>query len=240
MWGSVGSVGDRRESVGSVGDRRDVFCYFANVERLSTLAVVNIQHTDTRRSNTRQSRRTSQNGELSVCPQLPQLPPASVLAILHCGWGPPANMQSAQPTIKMTKVSQTGSISLQISNPSKERLRLWEDSNSWGAARWRILRIRNGHVDVLFQNPNQIFTVNIPTTIEIAPEASAERILDVNGGNWCGLGHCSSYNERGLGGKEVRFDADDMIVVIYDVPPTKESQDNGVWHGVAAAFGTVK
>ncbi len=59
MWGVWGSVG-------SVGDRRDVFCYFANVERLSTLAVVNIQHTDTRRSNTRQSRRTSQNGELSV------------------------------------------------------------------------------------------------------------------------------------------------------------------------------
>ena len=164
----------------------------------------------------------------------------SVLAILHCGWEPPVNMQSVQPTIRITKVSQTGSISLRISNPSKKLLRLWEDPNSWGAARWRILRIRNGQVDVFFQNPNQIFTANIPTTIEIAPEASLERILDVNGGNWCGLGYCSSYNERGLGGKEIKFEADETIVIIYDVPPTKESQDLSVWHGVVAAVATVK
>jgi hypothetical protein len=54
------------------------------------------------------------------------------------------------------------------------------------------------------------------------------------------LGHCSRYNERGLGGTEIRFDVGDTIVVIYDVPPTKESEDRGVWHGVAAAFVTVK
>lgn len=163
----------------------------------------------------------------------------SVVAILYCGWAAPVNAQMVQPTIRITKVSQTGKVSLQISNPSKERLRLWEDSNSWGAARWRILRIGNGQVDVFFQNPHQIFTANLPTTIEIAPGESLERVLDVNGGNWCGLGHCSSYSQRGLGGKEIRFEMNE-IAVIYDVPPTKESQDLGVWHGVVAAVATVK
>ena len=164
----------------------------------------------------------------------------SIFAMVCCGWAGPVNTQSIQPTLMITNVSKTGNVLLQIENPSKERLRLWEDSNSWGAARWRILRIKNGQVDVFFQNPYQIFTANIPTTTEIAPGASVERTLDVNGGNWCGLGHCSSYNERGLGGKEIRFEGSETIVVMYDVPPTKEAQDLSVWQGAVAAVATVK
>ena len=164
----------------------------------------------------------------------------ATFGILSFGQAVPRGMQLIDPAIKITKVSQTGSISLQISNRSKEPLKLWEDSNSWGAARWRVLRIRKGQVEVFFQNPYRIFTANLPIATEIAAGAHLELTLDVNGGNWCGLGHCASYNERGLGGKEIRFDTNDMIVVIYDVPPTKESQDMSVWHGVAAAFATVK
>jgi hypothetical protein len=144
------------------------------------------------------------------------------------------------PTIEIVKVSPSGSIDLEISNPSKKPIRLWEDSNSWGAACWRVLRIRNGQTETFFQNPYQIFTANFPATIQIAPGAHFELKLDVNGGNWCGQGHCASYNERGLGGKEIGFDPGDMIVVIYDVPPTKESREMSVWHGVTAAFAVVK
>jgi hypothetical protein len=146
----------------------------------------------------------------------------------------------AEPTIKIIRVSPSGSITLEIGNHFKEPLKLWEESNSWGAARWRILRIRHGQIEAFFQNPYQIFTVNVPTVDEIAAGGHLERALDLNGGNWCGFGHCDSYNERGFAGKKVSFEPNDSIIVIYDVPPTKEAQDMSVWHGVAAAFKTVE
>ncbi len=105
-----------------------------------------------------------------------------IVGILSFGQEVPKSMR-IDPTIKITKVLQTGNISLEIGNPSKEPLDLWEDSNSWGAARWRVLRIRRGQVEVFFQNPYRIFTVNVTTTIEIAPGAHVETTLDVNGGS---------------------------------------------------------
>jgi len=74
----------------------------------------------------------------------------------------------AEPAIKITKVSPSGNITLEIGNHSKEPLKLWEESNNWGTARWRILRIRHGQIEAFFQNPYQIFTVNFPTVDEIA------------------------------------------------------------------------
>ena len=48
----------------------------SNVRHLSSLGVVYIQHTETRRGNARQFLRTSQDGEPSACPQFPTLPPS--------------------------------------------------------------------------------------------------------------------------------------------------------------------
>jgi hypothetical protein len=145
------------------------------------------------------------------------------------------------PTMKIVKVSTLGSITLEISNPSKKPLKLWEESNSWGATNWRALRIRQGQIETFFQNPYQVFTGNIPLFNEIPAGARLERKLDLNGGNWCGFGHCASYNEQGFGdGKKVTFEPGDTIIAVYDVPPTKESQELGVWTGVVAAFKTVE
>jgi len=164
-----------------------------------------------------------------------------VIVTLHFGQGVvECKPATVEPTIKIVKVSPTGSIALEINNPSMEPLKLWQESNSWGAARWRLLRIRHGQIEVFFQNPNQIFTANIPTFDTIAPGAHIKHTLDVNGGNWCGLGHCVSYNERGLGGKKISFEANDTIIVVYDVPLTDVAEDMYVWHGVAAAFKTVE
>ena len=163
-----------------------------------------------------------------------------ISAMLCLGQEGSKGVRPFDPALKITKISQTGRISLEISNSSKEALKLWEKSNSWGAADWRVLRIRGGRIDVFFQNPYQVFTANAPTFVQINPGAHIESTLDINGGDWCGLGHCSSYNQRGLGGQEIRFKAGDTIVVVYDVPPTKESQSMQVWHGVAAASTTVR
>lgn len=142
--------------------------------------------------------------------------------------------------IKIVEVLPSGSITVKVSNSSSGALKLWEESNSWGAARWRVLRIRKGHLEVFFQNPNQRFTRNIPTSKEVAAGAQIEEKLDLNAGNWCGLGHCSAYNEHGFGGREANFEPGDVVVVTYDVPRTNEASKMSVWYGVTAASTTVQ
>ena len=79
-----------------------------------------------------------------------------------------------------------------------------------------------------------------PTFNEIAEGGRLEQKLHLNGGNWCGLGHCTPFYERGFGGTNATFETTDTVIVIYDVPPTQEARDNGVWYGVIAATATVQ
>src|SRR5206468_2311557 len=91
--------------------------------------------------------------------------------------------------IKMAQVSHSGRLTMEMSNSSKQPIRIWRESNSWGAAHWRVVRIRNGQLETFFQNPNQEFTKNVPASDEIPGSGHIERKLDLNGGNWCGFGH---------------------------------------------------
>lgn len=153
---------------------------------------------------------------------------------------PVLSVEKATKALTFDKVeaSRTAQISLGLKNISQERLRVWQDSNSWGAACWRILLIRNGTLEVFFQNPDQEFTRNGPTFNEIPGSSRLDQKLDLNGGNWCGLGDCS--RQRGFGGKRINFEPNDTVIVIYDVPVTQEGRDNGVWYGVIAATAKVQ
>jgi len=145
-------------------------------------------------------------------------------------------------SVKIGKVeaSRGGDIAVEILNSSKKPIKLWQDSNSWGAACWRVLLVRKGQLETFFQNPDQIFTVNRTTFNEIPGGGRFEQKLDLNGGNWCGKGHCTLHSERGFGGKRLTFEANDMVIVIYDVPATQEAHELGVWYGVVAASTTVQ
>ena len=157
-------------------------------------------------------------------------------------YGPPVAKGKSKNDlkVKIVEVLPSGRITVELSNSSKELSRIWRDSNSWGADRWRVLLIRNGRLETFFQNPDQGFTRNIPTSDELAAGARVEKKLDLNGGNWCGLGHCALYNERGFGGEKVGFEPNDMIIVTYDVPLTTEAHKLDVWYGVATASTTVR
>ena len=154
-------------------------------------------------------------------------------------------IESDVPTSNLVKigkveVSRAGDIVVEILNVSKKPIKLWKDSNSWGAASWRLLLIRNGSLEVFFQNPDQEFTRNGPAFDEIPGGGHLDQKLDLNGGNWCGLGHCSIHSERGFGGKKFNFEPNDTVIVIYHVPVTQEAHDNHVWYGVIAATPTVQ
>jgi hypothetical protein len=86
-------------------------------------------------------------------------------------------------TLKIRALSPPGGVTVEIYNTSREPIRIWKDSNSWGAARWRVLRVRNGQVETFFQNPYRDFSKNTPSFDEVAGGGHAEQKLDVNRGN---------------------------------------------------------
>ena len=157
-------------------------------------------------------------------------------------YGPPVAKGKSKNDlkVKIVEVLPSGRITVELGNSSKELIRIWRDSNSWGADRWRVLLFRKGRLETFFQNPDQAFTRNGPSFDELAAGARIEKKLDLNGGNWCGLGHCALYNERGFGGEKVGFEPNDMIIVTYDVPLTTEAHKLDVWYGVATASTTVR
>jgi len=139
--------------------------------------------------------------------------------------------------INVDSVSPAGEIILTLKNASQSTIRLWEEYNSWGAARWRVLLYRGGHLDVFFQNPNQGFTKNNPSFTEIEGGAHVQQKLNLNAGDWCLQDQCAAYDERGIGGKKIKFQANDKIFIIYDVPRTVEAIKLNVWYGVVATEG---
>jgi hypothetical protein len=142
--------------------------------------------------------------------------------------------------IEIKEVSPLGSISVDVTNASSEPTKIWTETGSYGAARWRVLRIRRGQLETFFQHPNQQFTRNEVFPVEIAAGGHIHEKHDLNGGNWCGFGHCTWFNKRGFGGRELSFEPGDIVVVIYDVPRTELAVKGGIWYGVAAASMTVQ
>ena len=160
-----------------------------------------------------------------------------VIGLLH---GPAAAQDKIMPdlSLRIVEASPSGTVAIAIANTSQKPIRVWEESNSWGAARWRVLLIRNGRLQTFFENPNKAFTRNIPTFNEISPGAHIERNLDLARENW-----------RGTEGQKVRFEHGDTVIVVYDVPKsfgwagaavTVEASKMGVWYGVATALITVQ
>jgi len=152
-------------------------------------------------------------------------------------------------TLAIKEVDPSGVITVEINNSLRKPIRIWNEANSWGAAHWRVLLIRNGRLMTFYENPDQMFTRNGPGFKEIAGGAKIERQLSLNNGDWCGFGHCSSYSDHGFGGREVNFKRGDILIVIYDVPKqdvfpeapiTVEASKMGVWYGVATAMTVVQ
>ena len=143
-----------------------------------------------------------------------------------------ANMDARNnPSVAVLEAAHPAKIRVLLANSSKEPLKVWKESNSWGAARWRALLLRNGKLRTFFQNPDQDFTVNLPAFVEIAAGSHLEQNLDLNDGSWR-----SSKGEK----EQVTLVPGDTLVLIYDVPFTQECLKLGVWYGVVAGSIVVK
>jgi len=152
-------------------------------------------------------------------------------------------------TLAIKEVNLSGVVTVEMINSSQQPIRIWQEGNSWGAAHWRVLLIRNGQLETFFENPDQGFAMNEPRFDRVAAGAKIDRELSLNAGDWCGFGHCSQYYEHGFGGREVSFERGDVLIVIYDVPRLDVYPEShmsamaakaGVWYGVATAMTVVQ
>lgn len=143
-----------------------------------------------------------------------------------------------QLAIRVIDVSPPGGFVVQVANVSRGPIKIWKESNIWGAARWRVLLIRDGKMQTFSQDPDQVFTRNIPSFDELGVGAQIEKRMDLNAQNW-----------RGSEGRKADLKSGDTIIVIYDVPKefgwvgapvTIQARDMDVWYGVAAGLATVK
>jgi len=138
-------------------------------------------------------------------------------------------------------VGITGELAVKLGNVTGLPIKIYAETNSWAASRWRVLRIRRGHLETYYQTLDRDFLVNGPATSEIASGGRTYRELDVNGPYWCAFGRCAAYNERRSGDDSIRFEAGDTVVIIYDPPyQPPESWTLKVWHGVVVASTTIR
>src|SRR5438094_10400084 len=88
-----------------------------------------------------------------------------------------SSCEHAQPVMKTSRdslqlqiaeTSSAGTILVRVTNGSARAARIWKDSNSWGAARWRALLIRKAQLQTFFQNPDHDFSRNVPSLNEIS------------------------------------------------------------------------
>ena len=130
--------------------------------------------------------------------------------------------------IRIVDVTPSGLISLEMTNRSKEPLRIWQDANSWGALRWRVFDIRDGQIKTFGPNPYMLFNKNGPVFFELS--GTIRKRLDLND-RWTWL--------EGPVYSSFRFKPGDMVLVAYDVPPTDEAANLHVWYGTSAAIFTI-
>jgi hypothetical protein len=146
----------------------------------------------------------------------------------------PSNQGKARSglALQIATISANAQISVEMRNVSPKVIKLWKESNSWGSSHWRVLIVRNGRVQLFFQNPDTIFTRNGPAYIEVAAGGRVMQILDLNDDKWLGGTGEATTIKRG-----------DTVIVLYDVPkqqiyreaPNSVAAVNaGVWYGVCA------
>jgi hypothetical protein len=141
-------------------------------------------------------------------------------------------------TLAIKEVKPAGVVTVELNNSSQKPIRIWGEANSWGAAHWRVLLIRDGRLKTFFENPDRMFMRNGPGFNEIAVGGHFERKLDIVGEGW-----------RGPDVQKIRFVRGDVLIVIYDVPNqfvyseapiSVAASKMGVWYGVATATTVVK
>lgn len=156
--------------------------------------------------------------------------------LMACGNAASNDVSRACLELEIIEVEPQGILNVNLSNAEDQKIKVWKDSNSWGFARWRVIRIREGKSEIYYQNPERVFTRNIPSYNFAERDKPIKIRLDLNDGEWCKQENiCESIEEKVSPFDRVEFKSSDFLIVIFDVPRTTEALTLDVWYGVVAA-----
>lgn len=159
-----------------------------------------------------------------------------LLLFLVCGNAASVDASRSYLNLEITSVEAKGILEVVLKNTNDEKIKIWKDSNSWGFARWRVIRIREGKIDVYYQNPERVFTRNIPSYNFVERENPIKMRFDLNDGEWCKQENsCGNAEEKNSQFSHFDFKPSDFLIIIFDVPRTTEALSLDVWYGVTAA-----
>ena len=120
-------------------------------------------------------------------------------------------------------------VEVRLLNHSDSPIRFWQDTNSWGIAHWRVLVFSHDKLTTLYQESDEILSLDTPSFTEISAGKSQTIHLNLNENIWLG--------DRS---KKIALRTGDVITVILDVPRSTEGDKLNVWHGVVAALLAIK
>lgn len=111
-----------------------------------------------------------------------------------------------------------GGVALLV-NGSPSPVRVWATANWWGDTTLSFEVVSAG-VARRVERREQEYTVNVPASIELASGGVQEFPFDLGDGEWR-----AGVPLEGLFARSVE------LVAVYDVPPTREAIDQGMWTG---------
>ncbi|MBS0458112.1 MAG: hypothetical protein JSS44_12385 [Proteobacteria bacterium] len=122
------------------------------------------------------------------------------------------------------------SITVGVVNRSNRDVKLFKESNTWGADRWRVVVVGNKRVRSFYQETPVAYTKNVPDTFSISAGGKWEKTLEMTDGTWVSS-EGSSWSPQ-LG---------DLVLVEYDIPwSTSVPGIDNLWHGFIVGSVEVK
>lgn len=122
----------------------------------------------------------------------------------------------------VTKVSDGGAVVVRMRNTSTHDLRIFRESNPWGSGRWRLLIIHGGRLSGFYEYiDKKDLKSETPEYLVLLPGQTTDKFFFA----------LKLFNWHNNDGSKLIFSPGDTIYVIYDVPPSDEVCEMGVWHG---------
>jgi hypothetical protein len=106
-----------------------------------------------------------------------------------------------------------------LTNMDGEDIRIWQTGNQWGDAALSFEILRGASVRRIFPSPRD-YTRNAPSSVVVPPGHGHVLNFDLDDGNWDAGAPIETLTAPPA-----------QLVAVYDIPPSPEAIDQGVWTG---------
>lgn len=109
--------------------------------------------------------------------------------------------------------------SIVLDNTGSAPIRVWRTGNQWGDTVLSF-EVSRGDDTVRIVRQPQVYTRNVPSSLAVPPGTRHEWPFDLGDGQWQADAPLEQVVVPGA-----------QLVAVYNVPPSPEAKDQGVWTG---------